>query len=184
MRHCNVEFDLLSMPFDDPSSRLTPLQNVVRLVLFIFGFATYTRFEPFSAWTQAIVVQLKESLELTDLSAVQPSDLLLWAEFFGALVSRRTNERPWFIARLARTVSQLGLESAEDMQAVLLRFFYLGSLSQGSLLEIWDQVTLKQDAHPEISRRAPQHQVFRLNEQSPSKAVFAEAECWLRAHTL
>jgi hypothetical protein len=63
IRHCWVEHELLSMPFDELLPALTPLQNAVRLVLFSFGFATYTEFEPSSAYIQAIVAQLKESLE-------------------------------------------------------------------------------------------------------------------------
>ena len=148
MRHCAVEYDLLSLPFDEMPSTLTPVQNAVRLTLFIFGFATYTRFEPSSAYTQAMVDQLKEALELIDSPALLRSDLLSWTGFFGAHISRHTKERKWFITRLARTTGQLNLKSAGDLEAVLERFFYLENFSRASLLEIWDEVTSVSQASP------------------------------------
>jgi hypothetical protein len=153
MRHSSVEYDLLSLPFDETLSPLTPLQNAVRLTLFIFGFATYTRFEPLAASTHTIVVQLKESLELVDLSILKTSDLLLWPLFFGAHLSMRTKERPWFISCLARAVLYLDLTSADDMQNVLLRFFYLEGFSRESLLEIWNEVRSVGQVHP--SKNSP-----------------------------
>jgi hypothetical protein len=155
MRHCAVEYDLLSMPFDETPSSLTPLQNAVRLILFIFGFATYTKLEPSAAYTQAIMAQLKESLEAIDLSALWTPDLLLWTLFFGAHISRQTKERPWFITCLARSIRQLELRSADEMQRVLLRFFYIGGFSRESLLEIWHEVSSAGQAHAEGMPKGP-----------------------------
>lgn len=140
MRQCCVEYDLLSMPFDKSLPALTPLQNAVRLVLFVYGFATYAKFEPSSAYIQAIVAQLKESIELVDLPALEIPDLLLWTQFFGASISRLSKERSWFVTHLARTIHQLKLKSADDMEEILRRFFYMGVLSRPSLLEIWNEV--------------------------------------------
>jgi hypothetical protein len=155
IKQCAVEYDLLSMPFDDGLSPLTPLQNAVRLVLFIFGFATYTRFEPSAAYTQAIVAQLKESLEAVDLETLWTSDLLLWTFFFGAHISRQTRERPWFIACLVRSTRQLEIRSADEMQGMLLRFFYIGGFSRESLLEIWHEVSSAGQAHAEWVPNGP-----------------------------
>jgi hypothetical protein len=129
------------MPFDKSLPALTPLQNAVRLVLFVYGFATYTKFEPSSAYIQAIAAQLKESLELVDLSALEIPDLLLWTQFFGASISRLSKERSWFVTRLARTIHQLELKSPDGMEEILRRFFYMGVLSRPSLLEIWNEVS-------------------------------------------
>ena len=129
------------MPFDESLPALTPLQNAVRLVLFSFGFATYTKFEPWSAYIQAIVAQLKESLEPAYLVALGIPDLLLWAQFFGASISRLTKERRWFITRLSQTVCQLELKCVDEMEKVLGRFFYLAAFSRRTLLEIWAEVS-------------------------------------------
>ena len=142
MRHCGVEYDLLSLPFDPTlEEALTPLQNAVRLTLFIFGFATYTRFEPSSAYTLAIVDQLKEALELVDTSTLWSSDLLLWTLFFGAHIARHTQERAWFVTHLAENTSQLDLGSVDAVQGVLETFFFLKPFSRASLLEIWDEAS-------------------------------------------
>ena len=139
MRHCAVEYDILSLTFDETLATLTPLQNAVRLTLFVFGFATYTRFEPSSAYILAIVDKLKRELDLVDLATLWTSDLVLWTLFFGAHISRHTKERAWFVTHLARNIGKLGLTSAFEVQEVLGRFFFLKIFTQASLLEIWNE---------------------------------------------
>ena len=147
MRHCAVEYDLLSLPFDGTLATLTPLQNAVRLTLFVFGFATYTRFEPSSAYTLAIVDQLKQELDRVGLATLWTSDLALWTLFFGAHISRHTKERAWFVTHLARNIGKLGLTSPDEMQEVLGRFFFLKIFTQASLLEIWDEARAVEQEH-------------------------------------
>lgn len=167
MRHCCVEYDLLSLPFNESPSIITPFQNAVRLTLFVFGFATYTKFDPASAYIQAIIAQLKESLELTDMTALPASDLLLWTQFFGAHISRQTKERSWFVNCLARNIRQLGLRSADDMQDALVRFFYLEGFSRQSLLEIWDEVRSLGQTYVEDSPKCPDTESSFLTEPRP-----------------
>ena len=63
----SVDYGLLCLPFQAEGSNLTPLQETVRLALFVFGYAIFLRHEPFAAYTRALITQLRESLLKTDL---------------------------------------------------------------------------------------------------------------------
>jgi hypothetical protein len=148
-----VDYHLLSLPFQ---IRLTPLQESVRISLFIFYYLTLLRFAP-----AVMSEMLQASLQKTDLPSFWSpySSLLLWVIFVGVHVSRTKKERPWFVFYLARGVKLLEIQTLDQLRDVLSRFFYLDRLFGKSLTKIWEEVSLVaqalDDCHQEQGAAEP-----------------------------
>ena len=134
-----IDFEILSIPFEDSDNKATPTQEAVCLSLFLSPPSPV----PICKARDAIVSHLRNALSKTDLSGSWSpcTELLVWVLFAGVQVSDSSNDdRIWFMQHLARCVLQLGLETAEELGQVLEGFFYLNSFSNEILLEVWDHV--------------------------------------------
>lgn len=124
---------------------LTPKQEAIRLALLVFEFGNVLKSQKAtSAYSQALVAQLKSALEQTNLSSswAPHCDMLLWILFIGAYSSKDRPERIWFTIQLARGVNLYGVQDAYEFRNLLLAFFYLDRIHRKSLIEVWDEAAL------------------------------------------
>ena len=137
-KQLRVEYELLSMPFEDLRMKLTPAREAVRLALYMVT-QPVTTISSSAAFTHSMVAQLKEALERSDLSSswAPTCELLLWVLFIGAQFSQRCAEWPWFVSHVSRTSKALGLVSCSQMREVLLGFYYFEEYCDGTLVAVW-----------------------------------------------
>ena len=134
-----MDYQILSIPFEDLDNRTTPTQEAVCLSLFLSPPSPVLICKA----GDAIVGHLRNALSKTDMAGSWSpcTELLTWVLFAGVQVSGSSNsDRNWFIQHLIRCIHRLGLETVEELERVLEGFFYLNSFSSGVLLEVWDHV--------------------------------------------
>lgn len=67
-------------------------------------------------------------------------DVLIWLLFMGACASRlMVRERAFFVAQLTAAMEAHGLNSWQELRALLLGFFYVDRAYLGPLREVWDE---------------------------------------------
>ena len=140
----SVSYHLVSMSFDAVVPHSTQIQGSIRLPLLIFGYANIMTFEPSATYSQALVDQLKSTLQKTSLATFwAPNyEALMWLVFIGAHISRGQKERPWFIVHLNQGARILGLQELGQLKEILVRFFYLENIYGKRLCEAWNEMQL------------------------------------------
>ena len=100
-----------------------------------------------ATWDRA-ETQLKAALVQSNPQALwQPNyELFVWVTFLGAYISVGQREHPWFVIYMARVARVRGLESAQDLKAVLRSFFYIDRVYGEGLESIWGEVSILMDA--------------------------------------
>ena len=136
--HHLADYHLLSLPFNED---LSPLQEVIRLALYISAWLNTLNFDPGLGYTNALLQQLEEALQSLELpSGPTPvSRLLTWVLFVGAHISRTREERPRFVQHLAKAIKLLGVQSAAQLRELMSKYFYMERIYALSLQEIWDE---------------------------------------------
>jgi len=138
---------VLSIPFQS-STALSPQQEPCRLALLVFWYANYRIHLPDSVMLRSLTTQLKAALVQSNPQALwQPNyELFIWVTFLGAYISVGHREHPWFVIYMARVARLQGLESAQDLKAVLQSFFYIDRIYGEGLESIWGEVSILMDA--------------------------------------
>ena len=134
-----VEYQLLSLPFDNIGHPLTPAQESVRLALFVFAQPIITLTKPSSAFTRSMARQLKESLLCTEMPSLwSPNfDLLLWVLFIAAHISDGQEEWTWVVTHISKLVRLLRLQALNQVEEILLGFYYPQDAFGRTLIAIW-----------------------------------------------
>ena len=136
IKRVNIDHRLLSYTLDHPfESSSSPIQEVVRLAIIVYSSAHYNVVQPSSRVARALILDLKEALEWTDLrnywclpaqetaqiGSEAPSDnyaasnVLLWVLFLGAHISLGQSERAWFVAALCKVrAERMGQPSSKS----------------------------------------------------------------------
>lgn len=137
-----VEYRLLSMPFDTVQHPLTSAQESIRLALFVFAQPIISVTESSAAFTRSMARQLKESLERTEMSSLwAPNfDLLLWVLIIGAHIANGQEEYPWLIAHISKLVKILQLQAVDQIEQMLLGFYYFQRSFGPTLANVWNDV--------------------------------------------
>jgi len=134
------EHRLLSMTFDMDDTDQAML-NCIRIAMLLYINTTVVDQMPADA-LQALIPQLQDALHHTNLSATwgQYSDVLLWVLFFGCHIAEGTSEYYWFEAHLANVAIHLHLTEWDDVQELMLEFFYVDCIHDYSFTKIWGNV--------------------------------------------
>ena len=143
IRARHVEYELLLIPSKHKNfAKKNPIQEVTRIALFACIVANLAYYQPFSAISRALAMQLKGALEGTDLASAWYShhELLVWVCWIGMETSRGQKEYPWFVSNLARAVRILRVKDCGHLRDILLQFFFLDRIFQKSLVSVWKEV--------------------------------------------
>lgn len=120
------------------------IEGCVRLACLLFHNTTIWGFYPqMAAVFPKPIVALRNALESTILagSYVLCRDLLIWLLFIGACSTPKYfAERSYFVTELASAVSLHGLQSWQELRALLLGFFYVDRSYMIPCQELWDEI--------------------------------------------
>ncbi|OJJ35589.1 hypothetical protein ASPWEDRAFT_109774 [Aspergillus wentii DTO 134E9] len=67
-------------------------------------------------------------------------DLLIWLLFIGACSSQHLFERSFFVTEMATAVRSAGIQSWQELRALLLGFFYVDRRYLAPLRGLWDEI--------------------------------------------
>lgn len=67
-------------------------------------------------------------------------DLLIWLLFVGACSTHIPNQRSFFVNELASAVRLQGLQSWQELRAILFGYFYVDRVYLGPLRTLWDEL--------------------------------------------
>ncbi|KAL4761531.1 uncharacterized protein BDW70DRAFT_48961 [Aspergillus foveolatus] len=73
--------------------------------------------------------------------------LLIWLLFVGACSTRMPNQRPFFVNELASAVRLQGIQSWQELRAVLFGYFYVDRCYLGPLRALWDEIQTTPASH-------------------------------------
>lgn len=133
----SIEYQLLSLPFEETDKPLTPLQETVRLALYVSAQPIVHVSKPSAAVFRAIAAQLKESVERVDMLALcnNNRELLLWVLFVIAHISKGEEEWIWCVTRISQVVESLGLSTVKQIEDALRGFYHLGESFSATIEE-------------------------------------------------
>jgi hypothetical protein len=63
-----------------------------------------------------------------------------WLPVIGGVISFNTAERDWFVGYLVPAVTELGLNSWEDMNQVLERVLWVQTINELKFRRLWEEV--------------------------------------------
>ena len=135
-----VDYRLLCLPFEGQNdSTLSPIQNIVRLSLFVFAQPIVNIVKSSSAFNRSMTLQIRASLEQIDLCSLEGTspDLLTWVLFILGHISRGQPEYGWAASHLARLLRKMQLESIDDLRDVLSEFYYFDNSFEETLKDVW-----------------------------------------------
>ena len=123
-----VEYNLLSLPFEKAGEPLTPLQDCVRLSLYIAAQQMILGAPATAVFIRIIAAQLKASLEKVDVKSlcVSNRELLLWVSFIMAHISGGEQDSAWCITQISALEDSLGLTTTRQVEEVLRGFHHFG----------------------------------------------------------
>ena len=121
-----ADYHLLTLPY---LTELSPLTNLVRLVLLISDVATFVGLPPGTTFVSCLTMQLKDALIAMDLMQMEDfevvlNQLVLWACFYGLELSAGLEEEWWFLSRLRQSLDILDFHKPVDAFEVLVSFMY------------------------------------------------------------
>lgn len=120
------------------------MQEAVRLAIILYSSAHYNVVQPSSSVARALITDLKEALEQSDLRNLwtDASNILLWVLFLGAHMSSGQVERSWFIAAMSK-VRSLKMKNDKGWFAarrILIGCYYSDRVFMESLKKVWKEV--------------------------------------------
>lgn len=141
-----VEYELLTMPFHAHDPPLRSSEQALRLALFTFTRPIILVARSSAAFPRAMALQIKSHLLLTDLANLwgTNSDVLLWILFVVAHVSLGQPEFDWCMVYIHQIVRALGLNTRDDLEQLLLGFYYFPEYFGETLQAIWTAVEVSQ----------------------------------------
>ncbi|KAL6230418.1 hypothetical protein BDW75DRAFT_72968 [Aspergillus navahoensis] len=74
--------------------------------------------------------------------------LLIWLLFVGACSTRMPNQRAFFVNELASAVRLQGVQSWQELRAILFGYFYVDRCYLGPLRALWDELQTTPASHP------------------------------------
>ncbi|KAJ9269504.1 transcriptional regulator family: Fungal Specific TF [Paecilomyces variotii] len=121
------------------------VEGCVRLACLIFHNTSIWGFYPqMAAVFPKPISALKNALEITIFAGYYElcRDLLIWLLFIGASSTQyyHQRERSFFVRELATAVNLHGLESWQELRALLTQFFYIDRCYLQSCRDLWDEV--------------------------------------------
>lgn len=73
-------------------------------------------------------------------NTAETSALLLWILILGgAAVAGNSQDRAWFVVRVTKIVMGLKISSWEEAKLLLMRFFWVDSIHEGTCRDLWDE---------------------------------------------
>jgi hypothetical protein len=122
-----IEYQLLSLPFEKADYPLMPLQECVRLSLYVSTQPLYFVSSPSAAFIRTMASQLKESLERVEefATGVSCREVILWVLLVIAQISKGEKLWTWCVAQISSVAESLGLSTAEQVKGVLRGFCYI-----------------------------------------------------------
>lgn len=138
------DYELLMIPFNQECGEISPVQEALRLVLYIFAQPIIAVASPKAAFSRSMVRQLQAALECSECSTLwqRNFDLLLWVLFIGAHISYGEKEWDWFLAHIAMITRVLGIRSANEVKGVLSGFYYFPKLFDGTMEIVWKDTSV------------------------------------------
>ena len=135
------DFDLLDLPYTSAKD-LTPIQDAVRLALYIIAQPIVRIATTSSAFSRAMAQQLKKAIDRCDKAElwVANADLLLWVIFVATYVSHGQEEWSSLIAYMAMTVEAFGIETESEMEEMLSGSVYVKKFCGEALGRAWRDV--------------------------------------------
>ncbi|ETI19984.1 hypothetical protein G647_08999 [Cladophialophora carrionii CBS 160.54] len=121
-----ADYHLLTLPH---LTQLSPVRNLVRLVLLIGDIAAFIGLPSGPLFVPRLSVQLKGALRAVNLCDLpnlgdEVVRLILWACFYGVELSIGLAEHPWFLLYLRQSQRILGLHQPAEVLALLVSFMY------------------------------------------------------------
>jgi hypothetical protein len=121
-----ADYHLLTLPY---LTQLSPLRNLVRLVLLIGDVAAFIGLTPGALFVSCLSTQLKDAMEAMILTGLETFEndvvrLILWACFYGVELSTGLEEHPWFLSYLGQAMKILKLHKRAEVLELLVSFMY------------------------------------------------------------
>ncbi|EXJ59500.1 uncharacterized protein A1O5_12125 [Cladophialophora psammophila CBS 110553] len=138
-----ADYHLLSLPY---LTDLSPVQDVVRVVLLIADMSTFLGRFRGTASATSLALQLKGTLEAMNLPNMEYFEhgavcLVFWACFYGLDLSRSAGDRLWFMSHLKRCLKVLRLSEPADIFKLLVSFMYTERQYSGISEIVWKDLT-------------------------------------------
>ncbi|KIN03412.1 hypothetical protein OIDMADRAFT_177641 [Oidiodendron maius Zn] len=77
-----------------------------------------------------------------DMTRYEVAEFAFWLLFLGGAIARDDLNRSWFVANLCETATLLHVNDWDDVESVLMKFFWLEKLHKEPFLKIWKEVTM------------------------------------------
>ena len=134
-----VEYQLVSIQLDKTTAPLTPLQDSVRLALYLSTQPLIYVTRPNSAYVRNLATQIKDSLEEVDVQSLDVShrELLLWMLFITAHNSKGEEGWTWCVPRIVEMIDFLGYSVVEQVENMLRGFYHFGDLFTATIIDAW-----------------------------------------------
>ena len=142
-----IEHELLEYPYrilslNEDKIGTHPIEEAARVASIVYMNTCFIVSPPASGLARALVGQLRNTLSNPQLGEfyTQPSclDMLAWAHFLGAHLSRGQLDRPFMIRGLANIVSRRGWRSWPEVLDVMRGYLYMPRLHEASWIDAFD----------------------------------------------
>ncbi|KAK2760181.1 hypothetical protein FQN54_002248 [Arachnomyces sp. PD_36] len=145
-----IEHEILDYPYrlfsveneDSFKINLHPIEAVTRAALICYINTCFIVSPPASGLGRALARNLRNALSHPALTQFYSEnrclDLLIWAYFLGAHLSRGQLDRPWMIQGLANILTQRGLRTWPDAIDIMRGYLYMPRIHEDSFIHSWD----------------------------------------------
>lgn len=118
------------------------MQSICRIVVPIFVVQNQIDIYRQSAVVESLMSQLLEVMESLDLQDCweRYTELMVWAFMFGAFTSTQQAQREWVLFEMAKGGRGRVNWQWEEIEKILLGFFYVDRLYEANFRKICDEV--------------------------------------------
>ena len=140
-----IEFQLLSYPHvqSEEEEPVTPAQEAVCLALYTFSQPIVFVTRASAAFPQAMARQLITTVKKADFSNLWGPclELRLWVLFITAFLSQGEVHWIWLVAQISDLIDHLHIHTVEDMEEILMGFYYFPEYFGAALKNMWKDVS-------------------------------------------
>ena len=153
MRNC-LQHALMSLPsvngVNYKSSMEASMYEPCRLAAIIYSLAVVFPLPASKAPFAELALQLETELSIIEpenMASNEMSEALLWVLILGGIAALDQPNRPWFVIKVDVLARYLLLESWEELEEILEKFLWLGSVNKGDGRDLWAEVMQWRDSY-------------------------------------
>ena len=136
----SIDYKLLARGYGSFALRMTPIQRVIRLCIYLVTQPMIAQIGPMSSLGRAVATQLHEAIDDSDRSGLwqSHSEILLWVLFVAAFYTESGSRWDWLVQQIQMLFEVLQIDSYEVLQELVRRYTLVGDLFDKTLTRVWE----------------------------------------------